>query len=129
VSNALIEGSRGIQGPTAVRMRQAPLASRLKGIRMLCFTTIASIPLSVGLLPASNAVVLQPFAAEDVLVCYDKTKPDWMYGIEVTDDDKYVVISIVQDTSRVSPTSAEGWTRLSTIGISEKSPLDRGAEP
>ncbi|TFK22910.1 prolyl oligopeptidase [Coprinopsis marcescibilis] len=38
--------------------------------------------------------------SEDILVYYDESKPEYMYGIQVTDDDQYVVLYISQDTSK-----------------------------
>ncbi|KAG2014056.1 prolyl oligopeptidase [Coprinopsis cinerea AmutBmut pab1-1] len=38
--------------------------------------------------------------SEDVLVYHNKDEPEWMYGIEITDDDKYAVLTVVADTSR-----------------------------
>lgn len=43
------------------------------------------------------------------MVYYNKDEPQWMYGIEVTDDDKYIILTVVQDTSRVSTTPPQSF--------------------
>lgn len=39
--------------------------------------------------------------ADDILVHKDKDHPTWMFGITVTEDEKYLVLYTSRDTSRV----------------------------
>lgn len=41
------------------------------------------------------------FLGDDILVYRDKTNPDWMFSIDITEDGKYLVMYVVKDTSRV----------------------------
>jgi len=41
-------------------------------------------------------------AAEDVLVHKDDDHPTWMFGLWVTDDEKYLIMQTSKDTARVS---------------------------
>lgn len=63
------------------------------------------------------------FAAEDALIYYDKDAPTAMYHLEFTYDRKYVVMTVVKDTSRVS---CKVDCRASTYRLPpEKPSLDR----
>jgi len=39
--------------------------------------------------------------AEDILVYQDREHPGWMFGIDVSDDGKYLCLQILKDTGEV----------------------------
>lgn len=39
--------------------------------------------------------------ADDVLIHSDKTNPEWMWGVDITDDGKYIILYTSKDSSRV----------------------------
>ena len=43
--------------------------------------------------------------AEDILVHQDKEHREWMYGVDFTEDGKYVTLYIYKDSARVSSSS------------------------
>jgi hypothetical protein len=42
--------------------------------------------------------------AEDILVHEDREHPTWLFGIDVTEDESYLILQTSKDTSRVCPT-------------------------
>ena len=40
--------------------------------------------------------------AEDILVHNDKENPTWRFGMHITDDGKYYILTTAKDSSRVS---------------------------
>jgi hypothetical protein len=79
---------------------------------MQSFTTIVSAPHNVRPGVPNGAAVyshLTAPSAEDVLVYYNKDTPKALYGIYLTFDRKYVVLSANADTSRVRAFVVDYW--------------------
>lgn len=72
---------------------------------MRCSTTIELEHLKVSFAFMTVCIKADiPDSAEDILVHSDKENPEWMWGVDITEDGKYLILYVMKDTSRVKQT-------------------------
>jgi prolyl oligopeptidase len=68
---------------------------------MICYHRIGT-PQCTSISNGCIHSLTPPLTAADIIVHRDDEHPSWLYGIEVTEDSKYLILTTVQASSHVS---------------------------